>query len=127
MKLANKDHDIDGVDDFFFKKFDVGKKYSEFSKIIIVADGQTDIRKWISQNEAVLQQNIKEDSISSKRIIKGYMLANKLQPHSIEIKNEITKPVRAARTRYAVSLEEEMKKNESLKREGAKENCLHRN
>ena len=65
--------------------------------------------------------------ISSKRIIKGYMLANKLQPHSIEIKNEITKPVRAARSRYAVSLEEEMKKNESLKTEGAKENCLHRN
>ena len=89
--------------------------------------GQTDIQKWISQNEAVLQQNIKEDSISSERIVKGYMLANKLQPHSIEIKNEITKPVRAARTRYAVYLEEEMKKNESLKTESAKENCLHRN
>ena len=55
------------------------------------------------------------------------MLANKLQPHSIEIKNEITKPVRAARTRYAVYFEEEMKKNESLKTESAKENCLHRN
>ena len=38
MKLANKDHDIDGLDDFFFKKFDVGKKYSEFTKIIIVTD-----------------------------------------------------------------------------------------
>ena len=34
MKLANKDHDIDGLDDFFFKKLDVGKKYSEFTKLL---------------------------------------------------------------------------------------------
>ena len=74
-----------------------------------------------------MQQNIKEDSISSKRIIKDYMLANKLQPHSIEIKNEMRKPVRAARTRYAVYLEEGKKKNESLKTESANENCLQRN
>ena len=55
------------------------------------------------------------------------MLANKLQPHSIEIKNEMRKPVRAARTRYAVYLEEGKKKNESLKTESANENCLQRN
>ena len=48
------------------------------------------------------------------------MLANKLQPHSIEITNKMRKSVRAARTRYAVYLEEEKKKNESLKTESGK-------
>ena len=48
------------------------------------------------------------------------MLANKLQHHFIEITNEIRKSGRAARTRYAVYLEEEKKRNKSLKTESAK-------
>ena len=53
------------------------------------------------------------------------MLTNKLQPHSIEITNKMRKSVRAARTRYAkiaalTDLEEEKKKNESLKTESGK-------
>ena len=48
------------------------------------------------------------------------MLANKFQPHSIEITNKMRKSVRAARTRYAAYLEEEKKKNGSLKTESAK-------
>ena len=48
------------------------------------------------------------------------MLTNKLQPHSIDVTNEMRKSVRATRTRYAVYLEEEKKQNESLKTESAK-------
>ena len=52
MKLVNKDHDIDGLDDFYFTKFDVGKKYSELSKVIVIiltiSHGQTDIQKGFS-------------------------------------------------------------------------------
>ena len=52
MKLVNKDHDIDGLDDFFFTKFDVGKKYSEISKVIAIiltiSHEQTDIQKGFS-------------------------------------------------------------------------------
>ena len=47
------------------------------------------------------------------------MFPSKLQPHSIEISNEMRKSVRAARTRCAVYLEEEKKKNESLGTESA--------
>ena len=50
--------------------------------------------------------------------MKDHVLANKLQPHPIEITNEMRKPVRAAKTRYTVYLEEE-NKNESLKTESA--------
>ena len=94
---------------------DVGKKYPDLSKV-----GQADIEREFSQNKTILQQNIKEDSISSKRVIKDHMLANKLQPHSIEITNEMRKSVRAARTRYAVYLEEEKKNKKNLKTESAK-------
>ena len=57
----------------------------------------------------MLQQNIKDDSISSKRIVKDHILANKLQSYSVESTNEMRKSVRAASTRYAVYLEEEKK------------------
>ena len=131
MKLVNKDDDIDRVDDFFFIKLDVGKKYPELSKVIIIiiltlSYGQANIERGFSQNKTVLQQNIKEDSTSSKRIIKDHMLANKLQPHSIDITNEMRKSVRAARTRYAVYLEEEKKNNESLKTESAKKSLTEK-
>ena len=37
MKLVKKDHDINhGINDFFFTKLDVGKKYRELSKVIII-------------------------------------------------------------------------------------------
>ena len=124
MKLVNKDDEIDPLDDFFFTKLRVGKKYPELSKIVVITltlkYGQADIARGFSENKTVLQQNIKEGSISSKRIIKDHMLANKLQPYSIEITNEMRKLVRAAKTRYAVYLEEEKEKNESLKTESAR-------
>ena len=67
------------------------------------------ILRGFSQNKILLQQNIKDDSISSKRIVKDHMLANKLQSYSVESTNEMRKSVRAASTRYAVYLEEEKK------------------
>ena len=80
MNLVKKDDDINRLDDFFFTKLDIGKKYPELPKVIIIIltfnHGQADIERGFSQNKTVLQQNIKEDSIFSKRIIKGHMLAN---------------------------------------------------
>ena len=84
------------------------------------------ILRGFSQNKILLQQNIKDDSISSKRIVKDHMLANKLQSYSVESTNEMRKSVRAARARYAVYLEEEKKKNESLKTKRAKK-IIYRN
>ena len=125
MKLVNKDDDVDHLDDLFFTKLDVGEKYPELSRVIIIltlSHGQAAIDRGFSQSKTVLQINIKEDSIASKRIIKEHKLANKLHPHSIEITNEMRKLVRAARTRYAVYLEEEKEKKESLTTESAKKN-----
>ena len=102
MKLVNKDDDIDGLDDFFFTKVAVRKKCPELSEVIIfiltLSHEQADIEKGFSRNKIVLQQNIKGDPIFSKRIIKDHMLANKIQPYSVEITNEMRKSVRAART-----------------------------
>ena len=71
---------------------DVGKKYPELSKVIIIltlSHGQADVERGFSQNKTLLQQNTKEDSISSETVIKDHMLANKLQPYCIEITNKI--------------------------------------
>ena len=83
MKLVKEDDDINHLDVFFFTKLDAGMKYPELTKVIIIiptlSHGQADIERGFSQNKTVLQQNIKEDSISSKRMIKDHMLANKLR------------------------------------------------
>ena len=48
IKLVNKDDDIDRLDDFFFTKLNVGKKYPELSKVIIIiilSHGQADTER----------------------------------------------------------------------------------
>ena len=69
MKDKNKYGNIDHPDDFFFRKLDFRKKYPELSKVIIITltlcHGQADIERGFSQNKILLQQNIKDDSISS--------------------------------------------------------------
>ena len=61
-----------------------------------------------------------------KLILRGFSQNKRLQSYSVEITNEMRKSVRAARARYAVYLEEEKKKNESLKTKRAKK-IIYRN
>ena len=69
----NKDDDIDRPDDFFFTKLDVRKKYPELPEVIIIiltlSQEQADTEKGFSRYKKILQQSIKGDLISSKRII----------------------------------------------------------
>ena len=61
-----------------------------------------------------------------KLILRGFSQNKRLQSYSVESTNEMRKSVRAARARYAVYLEEEKKKNESLKTKRAKK-IIYRN
>ena len=55
MKLVNKDDDINRLDDFYFTKLDVGKKYPELTNVAIIiltlSHGQAYIERRFSQNK----------------------------------------------------------------------------
>ena len=115
---------IDRLDDFYFKEMKVSR-YKELSSVLIIiltlSHGQADVERGFSLNPGVLEDNIKEKSVVSKRIIKDHMISHDLQPDTVEITNELRKSCQHARQRYHTHLEEEKKGKENLSKESAKE------
>ena len=57
-----------------------------------------------------IQTNMYAKTIISKRLIKDHMLANGLQPHTIEITKPLVKAYKSVYAAYKAHLEEEKKK-----------------
>ena len=74
----NKDDDIDRLNDFFFTKLDVGKKYPELAKVIIIiltlSHRQADIERGFSRNKTVLQQTLRRIPFVVKELSKTTFL-----------------------------------------------------
>ena len=126
MEIADIDlSKLGRLDDFYFKQLKVGKKYPELASVIMViltlSHGQADVERGFSVNPDVLEDNIKDDSIVSKRLVKDYMTSNKLKPHTVEITSQMRAHCRRARQRYHQHLEEQKKNAEKLSVETAKE------
>ena len=68
-------------------------KYKELSYlvriILTLSHGQAAAERGFNHNNYVLQPNMTPNAITSKRLIKGHMLAYGLEPHTIEL----TKPI----------------------------------
>ena len=66
--------------------------------LLTLSHGQVAVERGFSVNNNIIQTNMYAKTIISKRLIKDHMLANGLQPHTIEI----TKPlVKAYKSTYA--------------------------
>ena len=72
-------------------------------------------------NNDVLQDNIQEDSIISKRLVKDFLNANALHPHTVEITSQMRASCRHARQRYQQYLEDQKKSVEKDAAASAKE------
>ena len=119
--------DINGIsrlDDFYFQKLKISK-YAELSailKIIItLSHGQSDVERGFSCNTHLLEENIKDDSIASKRLIKDHLVSNNLKLHMLEITSQIRASCRRARQRYHSYLEDQKKMQDKLSSEKAKD------
>ena len=98
------------LDDFFYKKMKI-MKYPELS----------DIERGFSLNKGALKDNLKPDSIVNKRLVKDHMLSHEVQPHTIEITNELRKSCGQARARYHQYLDGQKKAKDKTASETAKE------
>ena len=91
---------IPRLDDFYFKELKVAK-YPEFCLVIKIvltlSHGQADVERGFSLNNAVLESNMKHDSVVSKRLILDHLVSNNLKPHTMEINSKLRSSCRQAR------------------------------
>ena len=83
---------ISCLDGFYFKELTVAKYPKFFSVIKIVltlSHGQADVEQGFSLKNAVLQSNIKHDSVVSKCLIQDHLVSNNLKPHTMEINSQL--------------------------------------
>ena len=80
------------LDDFYFKvlKF---SKYLEFCSVIKIvltlSHGQKDFEQGFSLNNAVLESNMKNDSVVSKRPVQDHLVSNNLKSHIMELNSQL--------------------------------------
>ena len=115
---------IPRLDDFYFKELKVAK-YPEFCLVIKIvltlSHGQAYVERGFSLNNAVLESNMKHDSVVSKRLIQDHLVSNNLKPHTMEINSKLRSSCRQARQRYHTHLEELKKENEHVSSDKARE------
>ena len=99
----------DRLDEFFFKKLNFSKhtNLSFVVKILLtLIHGQTAVERGFNVNNNIIQTNMYGKTIISKRLVKDRMLANGLQPHTIEITKPLLKAYKSAYAAYKAHLEE---------------------
>ena len=110
--------------DFYFGKLNVSK-HPELASLLIVlftlSHGQADVELGFSLNSGSLKDNIKDESVVSKRIVKDHMLSHGLQPYTINITKEMRESCLKASSRYRDHLEEVKKEKEKTAKDSAKE------
>ena len=101
------------LDHFYFKTLGVGTKYPDLAEVLklvcCLSHGQAPVERGFSHNKNVLQVNMQEKSIISKRLIKDYLVVNKLKPHEVILTPGLMKQVSLARAKYSIYLEQKKK------------------
>ena len=87
--------------------------------ILTLSHGQASVERGFSINKSVLKVNITEESIVSKKIVRGHMIANKLESYTVPISNQLIRSVSCARQSYKESLvaAEKAKENDRISNE----------
>ena len=83
---------ISRLDDFYFKELKISKypKFCSVIKIVLtLSHGRADVEQGFSLNNAVLQSNMKHDSVVSKCLIQDHLMSNNLKPHTMEINRQL--------------------------------------
>jgi ribosomal protein S8 len=96
FKMFEDDHRLDH---FFFKSLDVSK-HAELSTIIkaimVMFHWQAEIERGFKTNKDMLQDNMKEMTLVSRRRIKDHLVANQLYAYEVELTPELLQSVRSS-------------------------------
>ena len=78
--------------------------------ILIMSHGQASVERGFSLNDSMKQTNIAPETIISKRLIKDYILANKITLDKVDITRDMIKAYTKSYMLYVQHLKEERKK-----------------
>ena len=92
--------------------------------VCTLSHGQADVERGFSLNNALLENNIQELYITSRRLVKDYFTSNKLEPNDIliSITQELilaTKCKRSAHAKWKNHIENKRKEKESTQKNQA--------
>lgn len=113
------------LDNFYFDVLEVPVESalsSVLQVVMVINNGQAEVERGFSLNNSLLENNMSELNIISRRIIKDYLYSSKLKPAQVTISREMKKEVRCANARYKSHLEEQRK--EKIATEKAEENVV---
>ena len=112
LDFSSFDEETTWLDHFYFKIIMVGRSevLSFILKIILImSHGQASVERGFSLNDSMKQTNIAPETIISKRLIKGYILANKITLDKVDITRDMTKAYTKSYMLYVQHLEKERK------------------
>ena len=113
LDFSSFDEETTWLDLFYFKIIMVGRSevLSFILKIILImSHGQASVERGFSLNDSMKQTNIAPETIISKRLIKDYILANKITLDKVDITRDMIKAYTKSYMLYVQHLEEERKK-----------------
>ena len=117
-KFNSFERSKDCLDEFFFSTFEVHKNYEELSSVIKItlglSHGQSAGEHSFSLGKSFIVENISEESIRNKKLIKDHMLANNITPSTIQITKKMQTDYKCAQTKYEICLEQEKKKKTKI-------------
>ena len=122
METSSVDLDsIDRLDVFYFHAMKVRSKYPSLAKLLelmlTLSHGQADVERGFSTNKSVIEDNISELSVVSKRLVRDHYNANK----SFEVNQKVIISCRHARFRYTEYLKEKRDLANETSNEAARE------
>ena len=92
-----------GLDDFFFKVVNM-KLFTNLAKVVkldvTLSHGQASLERGFSKNKFILETNMKEESISARKLIRDHMLAHSLIPKSFLILKHVITSCLSAHRNY---------------------------
>ena len=113
LDFSSFDEETTWLDHFYFKIIMVGRSevLSFILKIILImSHGQASVERGFSLNDSMKQTNIAPETIISKRLIKDYILANKITLDKVDITRDMIKAFTKSYMLYVQHLEKERKK-----------------
>ena len=103
IKFQEFDRSESPLDDFFFKVVDI-KKHKNLVNVVklilTLSHGQAAVERGFSVNKSILENNMKEDSIVARKLIRDHMLAHSLSPESFIITKPLISSCLSAHRKY---------------------------